>query len=132
MGKGKNKTAVVTCPYCGGTQMMEVPEAATEEQLQAYAVKVCTCDEAKKEQRKSSLEEKLNMLFGDGSASNGFDEPLSADQLSRLKSLCVNVLDSTFINVTVTFPTGDKARITTVTDRIKVTRESKNHAETKI
>lgn len=132
MAKKDLETAVVTCPYCGSTQMMEIPKGSTDEQKEQYIIAVCTCEKAKKEQRKDGLGEKINLLFGEGSASNGFEEPLMEDELNSLQRLCNDVLAGRFINATVSFGSGDKARITTVTDRIKITRESKTKAETGI
>lgn len=132
MAKKDLETTVVTCPYCGSTQMMEIPRDSTDEQKEQYIVAVCTCEQAKKEQRKDGLGQKVDLLFGEGSKANGFDDPLTEDELTGLKRLCGDVLAGRFINATVAFGSGDKARITTVTDRIKITRESKTKAETGI
>ena len=127
-----NNTVTLVCPYCDKQQIAEVSENATTKDLEDYAVKLCDCDKAKHEKRKESVKDKINLMFGDGSEANGFEEPLEKESIEALKGLCANVLDGTYINATVTFATGDKARVTTVKDRVKIVRESKNHAETKI
>lgn len=128
----ENTLTNVICPYCGVSQMIEVPEDSTAKQLEEFAVRVCDCEQAKHEQRKLSVKEKIDMLFGAGSEANGFECPLDKKELKSITNLCAEVLDGRYINVVVTLPSGDKARITTVKDRIKVVREDKNQAETKI
>lgn len=124
-------TQTHACPYCGKSQILDVAEGADLQTVEQAIVDMCDCEKAKVEQRKNMAKAKFEVLFGAGSESSGF-EALDNLSIEKLTKICGDVLDGRFLNATITLPTGDRCRIAVVKDKIKIARENKNQAETKL
>ena len=131
-GSTEMKMYEIACPYCGAIKMIEGKDGLNEKEQAALAAKNCTCDKAIEIKRKENIEQKVKLLFGEGSQDHGFDDALSEDEIKLLISVCENIINGNSTNTTMTLSNGNKAKVTVVKDRIKLVRESKNHVEAKI
>ena len=120
------------CPFCGKSQMVQIPGNPNEKEIEDAVVAICDCAKAHQEQRKNGMNSRIDMLFGDGSVAHGFDDSLSDEERKSLLQLANDVLDAKWNSVVIGLNNGDKAKIAVSGDQLKISRESRNKQETKL
>ena len=116
------------CPYCGQGHIVQIPDNATDEQLNAAALAVCTCDEALKHKEMASVRKRVKELFGDDSLKK-FDDAFGVEVHNDLCDWAEKVYDGMYDKVVIQMENGDKATIVRVGNRIKLSREQKVKSE---
>lgn len=98
------------CKFCGQGILLNVDEGIDQKQADEIACNKCYCYGALKDRELKNANEKLDLLFGDGCDTYGF-EKLPEDQFNILAEAVKQRVYENYLSISFSFGSGIKAKV---------------------